>query len=230
MQAYLLLHIAAGTSAIVGGAGASSVRKGSPLHRRLGQLFAVSMFVMAILGIYLALAVPSTVKTAAPPKASVSIAMLTLYLVSTAWIAIKRKPGVIGMPEYAGLACALGIAAALSSFGIGASRASAAPSAIVPYFVFAAFAFWNAFLDLRVILRGGLGVSARVARHLWRMCFAWFFANVFFFLGQQKVMPLWLRGSPALVLLALVPIAIMIFWLVKIRATRGASREAPHRA
>jgi uncharacterized membrane protein len=68
MQPYLLLHIAAGTLAIVGSAGASSVRKGSPLHRKLGQLFVVSMFVMAILGIYLALAVQSSTKTFTPPR------------------------------------------------------------------------------------------------------------------------------------------------------------------
>src|SRR5271156_378787 len=170
MQPYLLLHIAAGTLAIVGGAGASSVRKGSPLHRKLGQLFVVSMFVMAILGIYLALAVQSSTKTFTPPKASISIALLTFYLVSTGWIAARRKPGVVGFPEYAALASALGIAAALLLFGVGALRAAVAPGACVPYFVFAAFAVWNAFSDLRLILRGGLAGSARIVRHLSRMC------------------------------------------------------------
>lgn len=229
MQPYLLLHIAAGSLAIVTGAGASSVRKGSPVHRRLGQLFVFSIFVMAILGIYLALAVPSTTKTFTPPKASTSIALLTFYLVSTGWIAVRRKPGVVGFPEYAALASALGIAAALLLFGIGAVRAAVMPGASVPYFVFAAFAVWNAFSDLRLILRGGLAGSARIVRHLWRMCFAWFFANSFFFLGQQKVMPQWLHGSPALVVLALVPLAIMIFWLVRIRVTRPAfQQQAPY--
>src|SRR5271156_2663026 len=221
MHLYLVLHIAAGTLAIVGGAGASSVRKGSPVHRRLGQLFVASMFVMATLAIYLALTVPSTIKTATPPKASISIALLTFYLVSTGWIAAKRKAGVVGFPEYAALTAALAIAAALLFFGVGAARAAPTPGAFVPYFVFAAFAAWNAFSDLRLILAGGLAGSARIVRHLWRMCFAWFFANSFFFLGQQKVMPQWLHGSAVLVVLALMPLAIMIFWLVRIRVTRA---------
>jgi hypothetical protein len=221
VQPGLLLHIAAGTLAIVGGTGASAARKGSLLHRSFGQLFAVSIFVMAMLGIYLALTVPTTTAAFTPPRASISVAALTFYLVSTAWITVRRKPSVVGWPEYAALASALGIAAALLCFGVAALRAAAAPSAAVPYFVFAAIAFWNAFLDLRLILRGGLAGSARIRRHLWRMCLAWFFASAFFFIGQQKVMPPWLQGSPLLIGLALAPLAIMIFWLVRIWVTRA---------
>jgi hypothetical protein len=227
MHAYLMLHVAAGTSAIVAGAGAASVVKGSSLHRKFGQIFALSMFVMAILGIYLAIAVPATTKTAAPPKASVSIATLTFYLVASAWISVKRKPGAVGVPEYAALACALGIAAGLLFFGISAYRIAASPGAYGPYFVFAGFALGTASSDLRLILRGGLTGAARSIRHLWRMCFAWFFATAFFFLGQQKAMPQWLRGSPWLVLLAFVPLAIMMFWLGRIWVTRAAHHRAP---
>jgi uncharacterized membrane protein len=218
MQVGLLLHVAAGTVAIAGGVGAASLRKGSRLHRRVGQVFVASMFAMALLGIYLALAVPPTTKIAAPPKASVSIALLTCYLVSTAWAAARRRAGAVGAPEYAALAAALGMAAVLLFFGFGAARAAAGPRAFAPYFVFAVFAVGCALADLRLILRGGVGGSARITRHLWRMCCAWFFANAFFFLGQQKVMPYWLRGSPALLVVALVPLAIMCFWLVRMRA------------
>ncbi len=62
------------------------------------------------------------------------------------------------------------------------------------YYVFCALALFFAALDFKVILQGGISGAARIARHLWRMCFALFFAAGSFFLGQQKVMPVWMRG------------------------------------
>jgi hypothetical protein len=85
------------------------------------------------------------------------------------------------------------------------------------YFVFGSFATLFGALDLKVILRGGVSGVARIARHLWRMCFALFFAAASFFLGQQKVMPAFMHGSPLLFIPALAPLALMIFWLVRVR-------------
>ena len=88
-------------------------------------------------------------------------------------------------------------------------------------------------LDLNMILRGGLSGAARVARHLWRMCVALFIATGSFFLGQQQVFPAALRGSPILLLLALAPLAVMIFWLLRVRLggrTRVTAEAAPLQA
>jgi hypothetical protein len=71
--------------------------------------------------------------------------------------------------------------------------------------------------DLRLILRGGISGVQRIARHLWRMCFALFFASAFFFLGQQKVMPAFMHGSPLLFVPAIAPLVLMIFWLFRVR-------------
>ena len=71
--------------------------------------------------------------------------------------------------------------------------------------------------DWRFIVRGRLSPTQRISRHLWRMCFALFIATGSFFLGQQKVMPLAVRGSPLLIVLALAPFAVMLFWLVRVR-------------
>jgi hypothetical protein len=49
------------------------------------------------------------------------------------------------------------------------------------------------------------------------MCFTLFFATAFFFLGQQKVMPVFMRGSPILFVPALAPLVPMMFWLVRAR-------------
>jgi hypothetical protein len=73
---------------------------------------------------------------------------------------------------------------------------------------------------VKVIMRGGGVGESRIARHLWRMCLALFFAAAFFFLGQQKVTPPFLRGSPVLVMLAVAPLALMVVWLVRVRLTK----------
>jgi hypothetical protein len=97
---------------------------------------------------------------------------------------------------------------------------TARPGGYVPYFVFASFAAFAAALDLKVILHGGISGAQRIARHLWRMCFALFFAAAFFFLGQQQVLPKFVRGSPILVALALAPLVLMVFWLFRLRFSK----------
>ena len=72
--------------------------------------------------------------------------------------------------------------------------------------------------DLRMIVRGISG-KRRIARHLWRMCFGWFIATGSFFLGQQQVFPAWLRGSPALLVPALLPLVLLVFWMIRVRFT-----------
>jgi hypothetical protein len=86
------------------------------------------------------------------------------------------------------------------------------------YYTFAIIAALFALLDLKMIWQGGVSGARRLARHLWRMCFALFFAAASFFLGQQKVMPQFMHGSPILWLLGLAPLGFMIFWLIRIRA------------
>jgi hypothetical protein len=81
-------------------------------------------------------------------------------------------------------------------------------------------------LDLNSILRAPLSQRQRVARHLWRMCIAFFIATGSFFLGQQDVLPAAVRGSPVLFVLAFAPFAVMTFWLVKLRFPKTIGRLA----
>ena len=73
--------------------------------------------------------------------------------------------------------------------------------------------------ELNVILRGSISGAARIARHLWRMCFSLFIASGSFFLGQQQVFPKWLQGSSVLLIIALSPLAVMVIWLIRVRLT-----------
>jgi len=70
-----------------------------------------------------------------------------------------------------------------------------------------------------MILRGGLSRSARIARHLWRMSAALTIASGSFFLGQQRIMPAFMQGSPWLFVPAIAPLLLMVFWLIRVRLT-----------
>lgn len=219
MTPTLIVHIVAGCIGILSGFAAVSVRKGERLHRTFGTAFFLSMLITSALAIYLAAFVPPVAAaSAAPPGASIAIAALTFYLALTAWMTVRRRDGSVGLPEKLGCVAAAGLAAILVALGL---RAAWYPTGGFnppqPYFVFAALAALSAVLDLKVILRRGISGVPRIARHVWRMSTAFFFAAAFFFIGQQKVMPAALHRSPVLFVLAFAPLLIMIFWLVRIR-------------
>jgi hypothetical protein len=223
----LIAHIAAGSVAILSGMAALASRKGWAVHRGFGVVFVLSMTVMAALAGYLALFVPPVGKVSIPPHASVAIATLAFYLVATAWLTVRRPEGRSGVLEWAALLFVAGDAAALIYFGLHAQGVRGGQyDPPQPYFVFAAFAVFCAALDLEVVLRGGIAGVPRIARHLWRMCFALFFAASFFFIGQQKVMPKAWHGSPVLLALGFAPLAFLAFWMIRVRLTGWYKTEA----
>jgi hypothetical protein len=227
MSPILIVHIGAGGLGILSGYAAVSVRKGERLHRVFGTVFFLSMLTVSTLAVYLALFVPPIHSGGAPPSASVSVGVLTFYLAATAWMTVKRKDGRVGLFEKGALAAVLGVAVALLIFGLRAASIPAArPALFVPFFVFASFAAFASAMDLKVILRGGISGAPRIARHLWRMCFALFFAAAFFFLGQQGVMPKFMRGSPILFVPALAPLVFMFFWLFRVRLTNWFTNKS----
>src|SRR5207248_11708719 len=114
---------------------------------------------------------------------------LATYLVATAWLTVKRKAGTTGRLDIALFLMVFATAGLLVYWAALAMMSAKGayqgfPAAL--YLVFGSFASLFAALDLKVILRGGISGAARIARHLWRMCFALFFAAASFFLGQQK--------------------------------------------
>jgi hypothetical protein len=223
----LILHIGAGTLGILSGYAAVSVTKGEKLHRVFGTVFFLAMLTVSTLAVHLALFVPPTGPGSAPPTASVPVAILTFYLVATGWMTVRRKNRGAGPFENGALVVAFVVAVAMLIFGLQsagnpADRLHGFPAR---YYTFASFAAFAAIMDLKVILKGGISGAARIARHLWRMCFAFFFATSFFFLGQQRIMPAFLHGWPLLVP-ALAPLVVMIFWLVRVRLTNWLKQTA----
>jgi uncharacterized membrane protein len=213
----IYVHITGGIIAMLAGYTAVLVSKGETLHRAAGKVFVLAMLIMAGFATYLAV---SLIGKLPGQMGNVGAGALVPYLVGTGWMAVRRKKGAVGLFEKIALIVVLGVAAGFLMLGI---KASLSPDgkldgyAMYFYFVIAGFAAFMGALDLRVITKGGLSGAARISRHLWRMCYALFLAAGSFFLGQQKVMPVWMHGAWYLYVLGLAPLAFMIFWLIRVR-------------
>ena len=209
----LVVHISAGVLAMFAGAAAISFRKGSRWHGMAGNVFVASMLVMATFASYLAYMKHQ-------PN-NVFGGILTIYMVTTAWATARRRDGETGILDWVGFLFALSVGG-LSIFHGLLKMAGREPVDVGTYpfmqLFMGSIILLAAIGDLRMLLRGISG-RQRIARHLWRMCFGWFIATGSFFLGQQQVFPAWLRGSPALLVPALLPLALLIFWMIRVRFT-----------
>jgi hypothetical protein len=89
------------------------------------------------------------------------------------------------------------------------------------YFVFATFVTLAILGDLRVMFGPARPAARRMARHVWRMSFAMFVATGSFFLAKAKTFPQPIRIMPVLWLLALAPLLVMFYWLIRLRLPNG---------
>jgi len=210
----LALHISGGIIGLLSGAVAMIYRKGSRGHRVAGDVFVVSMLVMGACG--------STLALMKHQINNVFGGLLTFYMITTAWLAGKRRDGV-GILDWSALVMAFGIGASLFTLGVRVVKGIDAQQENVPlamYFIMGAIPLLAAVGDIRMLARGGVEGTQRLARHLWRMSFGLFIASGSFFLGQQQVFPVWLRGSMVLVVLAVAPLVLLIFWLCRVYFTK----------
>jgi uncharacterized membrane protein len=224
-DAILLLHIGGGLVGIGSGFAAMGLRKGSRAHAIAGRVFVVSMLIMATIG--------AVVSPLLPQRANVVPALLTLYLVVTGWRSAKERSGEAGAVEIGGLIFALFTVAAGLTYALDAAMSPAGlldsePSST--YLSFTAFPVLAAALDVGVILRGRLSRAHRIARHIWRMSLALFIAAGSLFLGQPKVFPAALRGSPIMFIPELAILGLMLFWLGRTFLTALSRRPRASRA
>src|SRR5579864_122157 len=209
----LILHITAGIVGLLSGAVAISFRKGSPRHALAGNVFVISMLCNASAATFLAYMKHQTNNFFG--------GILSFYMVSTAWATARRRDGETGILDWIGFLFALSIGVLTIMQGVQRATGRIPTDDGVPAFMgffMGSIMLLAALGDLGMLLRGITG-SRRIARHLWRMCFGWFIATGSFFMGQQQVFPVWLRGSPVLMVLAVLPLMLLIFWLVRVRFT-----------
>ena len=233
----LLVHIFGGVGGVLSGSTALVARKGSPLHRKSGDVFVVSMLLMAAAGAYVALIHSQ--------PANVMGGVFTFYLVATAWLTVQRKPNETGRLEFGLLF--LGLAAGASSLFL-AWQAAHSPTGLktgeaIPYMVFGAAGLLAGAGDIRMMIRGGVAGAKRLIRHLWRMNVALFIAAGSFFLGEATdpvlrrsglratlftpaVRHTHLPDVPVLIIVVLTIFWLCRVWLSKAYKTSGAKRPS----
>ena len=221
----LMVHIASGTLGVLSGFIAVFLRKGSGRHATVGKIFVVSMLSLGASGTYLAL-MKSQIT-------NVLGGVLTFYLVATAWTAARSKSGRSGIFDWIALLLGLAVGAAEITFGLQAALSPTGlkfgyPYAI--YFVFGSVALIAVAGDVRVLVRGEISGTPRIARHLWRMCFGLFIASASVFLARAQLFPAILQKTGVLALLTFLPLILIIFWLIRIRVTKQFKRSLTSRA
>ena len=211
---FLVLHISAGIVGLISGTFAMIFRKGSQRHRTAGDVFVVAMLTMGLCGSYLALLKHQT--------NNVFGGLLTFYLITTAWLSGKQRNDGPGIFDWGALAMALAIGASLLTLGVRVVNGQSEGQAGVPigmYFFMGSIPLLAAVGDVRMLARGGISGRPRLVRHLWRMCFGLFIATGSFFLGQQQVFPEAIRKQYILAPLAILPLALLIYWLLRVKFT-----------
>ena len=213
MYILMWIHIAAGMVALLAGTAAVAAPKGGRVHARAGTWFFAAMMT---LGVTAGILEPFREVPGSPIAG-----LFVCYFVATSWVTARRRDGTTGRFEIAACAIALGTGGLMLWGGL---TGDTTPAGTGPIFVLAGICLLAGLLDLNAVLRRKLTHAQRIARHLWRMCFAFFIATGSFFLGQQDVLPAGLRGSPILFVLAFAPFGVMAFWLVRLRFSKWIGR------
>jgi hypothetical protein len=223
----LILHICGGTLGMLSGFVTAFLRKGSGQHAISGSVFVVSMLTMAAAGTWLAIG--------ASQPGNILGGTLTFYLVATAWATARRRgenaaPGILDWGAFlvismiAAVELTCGIEAALSPTGL---KYDYPPG---PYFMMGTVSVLAAVGDIRMLLRRGISGTQRIARHLWRMCFALFIASSSIFLARQQLFPAFMHKTGALYVLSFLPLVLMIFWLIRVRVANSYKKKTWVRA
>ena len=238
MSPILFIHIFGGIAGLTSGTAAMLFRKGSSRHVMAGNMFVVSMLFMA------AGAIPLAILRHEPNNINGGI--FTFYLILTAWLTARRGDGATSKFDWATLVIPLALGVLTVFSGIEKLRALRPPTDGVPavmHFFLGSVMLFAAAGDARMLLRGGVAGSTRIARHLWRMCFGLFIATGSFFLGpdnrplrllsavglRQQIFRTLLRQE-VLLFLAILPLVFLIFWLLRIRFANKDRYPAEPRA
>lgn len=219
----LSIHVLVGSLAILLGAVALGARKGGWVHRRSGQAFVVAMLLMGLTAGFLGLRNGWT-------DPNVFAGILTAYFVLTALMTVRTAFRFERAFNTAAFLIALSLAsttafAGATMVGTPGLASGGVPNLIkgVMTLVIATVLLVAAVGDARVIRAGSLRGAPRLARHLWRMCFALFIAAASFFSIRERVaavLPEPFTSGPARALPIVLLFAVMTYWLLKLRRGR----------
>ena len=207
------VHIVGGSIAIISGYVAVFARKGSNVHRTLGLAFVVAMMILATTATAISIA-----------RGRGAGGTFVLYLVVTALTTVRPLRSGQRLLDIAGVAVAVPLLVLGISNGIDiVVRFGGVRDGVPAGMVFFLMTILGLAIvgDIRVLRSGPLTGSSRIARHLWRMCFALFVATGSFFLGQADELPDALRVWPVLYVLALAPLVLLLYWMWRVRGRQS---------
>jgi uncharacterized membrane protein len=206
------------------GAVALSVKKGGTIHRRSGLLFVYAMLVMGTSASILGL------RRGGLTDGNVMAGLLTLYFVGTALTTVRPASRWTRRITAVALTLALGLALGAIVSGVKAFNGPRLSPGGVPFrtigvvsFVVATILLLGAVGDLRILRFGAPRGGQRLARHLWRMCFALFIAAGSFFSIRErvaKILPEPFTSGPMRALPILLLFGAMFYWLWRVRRRR----------
>lgn len=219
-SAILFFHILFGAIGLLSGFASMVTRKGSIIHRRAGNLFFLAMSFMAIGGMLTGYIRENTTGP--------FVASLALYSVATAKLTLERREDETGRTEYVALLYTLIAFMTILAMGIGIdSGILVIKDTAGEFFPAGGCYFWSFIVllfasgDIRLILRKGLSGAKRIARHIGRMCFTFFFSALSFFLGQQQIFPEWVIEARLLYIPELLILVFTIFWIYRVLSEKA---------
>ncbi|QYJ07729.1 hypothetical protein [Qipengyuania flava] len=206
-------HVVLGALAVLAGAAALAMRKGSPNHIKSGQLFAIAMGLSSLLGAILGLVRFEDLYI------TFHGGVLGVTLIASGVLTLRTKG--------AGLTGWALVVAAINGFNflallLAGSYASGMPEGrlagfhAADYFFLAGMAGFAAAGDLRMAVRRTYPYKHRIARHLWRMCLGFFIAAGSAFTGPgASAFPVAWQESGLLSLPELIIFVLMLYWLAR---------------
>ncbi|MFN8063076.1 MAG: hypothetical protein U0163_00970 [Gemmatimonadaceae bacterium] len=214
----LTTHIAAGSLAVVLGFIALAVKKGGFAHRRAGIVFASAMVIMGVTGSLLAL-------RDSPSNPSFIAGAICTYFVATALTTVRRPTTWTRLVDGAATvaAFALGSLMVYQSAQVWQLPGRALRGVPAPMILFlGSVLLLGAAGDVRRWRSGREQAIARLSRHLWRMCFAFFIATGSFFSIRSRVATIFpeaINVAPVRIAFVLLPFAAMFYFLWRVRHT-----------
>lgn len=231
----LLVHILGGTIGLVSGTAAVVFRKGSRGHIFSGRVFVVSMLTMSAAATYLAIVKHQT--------GNITGGIVTFYLITTAWLTARRRDGQTSRFDWLAMLIPLTVGILTWMTGISVLRSGHTSQDGVPVgmmFFMGSICLLAASGDIRMLLRGGVAGTQRLARHLWRMCYGLFIASGSFFLGGNnrplrllssvgigQYLPVSLFNLGLYLVLTIAPLVLLIFWLLRVRLSKCYNFRPP---
>jgi hypothetical protein len=183
------------------------------------------LFVYAMLVMGLTASILEFLQNAAPTN--VVAALMSLYFVGTALTTVRPASRWIRVINVAALTVAVGLALVSILGGVKGVNTPGLSSGGVPFrtigvmsFILATVLILAAAGDVRIMRSGMLRGGPRLARHLWRMCFALFIAAGSFFSIRErvaKILPDPFTTGPMRALPILLLFGAMFYWLWRVR-------------